>query len=698
MSERILAYLDRISCTSGDRVSLMISAPAGTYSARILRYRGGAVDGEPAPAETVAECGQFGAGPQPVATGSHADLPLAGLGAPPFALALCFLPTLPDLNRRQTLLDLDGLLQVHVDGCRLVFASGGAEAATAAVLEKHWFGLALQAGVSDAQLTLFDHHGRQCADLAVPSDSAGETSRELRLAAPLAGTSGGCFNGKISAPHVFRGLHRPDALISRSGPMPDLAWDFARWDRIDAIRGVAGASDGQTTNLPARGVTGRLWDGTAQKPADDPSHYDAIHFHDDDLSDARWTESLDVQLAQDLASGVYAVEISGEAGCELVPFFVRAASPDPDRVLLLIPTNTYVAYANERLVDFDLSDMMDHEARPSARERYVLDHPELGKSVYDLHTDGGGVFYSSRLRPVLNLHPDEPNWLNNGPRHLAADLHIIGFLEHFGIPYDVATDTDLHRNGEALLRGYGAVLTASHPEYATRNMVRALQSFAQSGGRLIYLGGNGFYWTCDLIGDEGDAIEIRRGFAGTRSWSSEPGEAYLSGSGDIGGLWRHAGCPPNRITGLGFTAEGWGKASAYRRLKASRGGPGARFFAGIEGDLIGADGLALGAAAGDELDRFDEKLGAPGIVFRLATSEPISERYRLVVEDQMVSAPDTRGSHHPDVRADMIYVQTEAGGRIFSVGSICFAAALPIDGFANPAARLLRNVVADFTS
>jgi hypothetical protein len=44
----------------------------------------------------------------------------------------------------------------------------------------------------------------------------------------------------------------------------------------------------------------------------------------------------------------------------------------------------------------------------------------------------------------------------------------------------------------------------------------------------------------------------------------------------------------------------------------------------------------------------------------------------------------------------MVYVETESGGRIFSAGSICFAATLPACGFGNPAARLLRNVIRDF--
>ena len=40
--------------------------------------------------------------------------------------------------------------------------------------------------------------------------------------------------------------------------------------------------------MPMRGVTGRLFTGRRTSFLDEPSHYGAIHFHDDDLDDARW--------------------------------------------------------------------------------------------------------------------------------------------------------------------------------------------------------------------------------------------------------------------------------------------------------------------------------------------------------------------------------------------------------------------------
>ena len=47
-------------------------------------------------------------------------------------------------------------------------------------------------------------------------------------------------------------------------------------------------------------------------------------------------------------------------------------------------------------------------------------------------------------------------------------------------------------------------------------------------------------------------------------------------------------------------------------------------------------------------------------------------------------------------RADMVYFETEGGGRVFSVGSITFCGSLPWNKFDNNVSRLLRNVVNRF--
>ena len=72
---------------------------------------------------------------------------------------------------------------------------------------------------------------------------------------------------------------------------------------------------------------------------------------------------------------------------------------------------------------------------------YLHEHPELGCSLYDEHSDGSGVCYTSRLRPILNMQPKEKLW------QFAADTHITDWLEAKGINYDVITEDDLDTHG-----------------------------------------------------------------------------------------------------------------------------------------------------------------------------------------------------------------------------------------------------------
>ena len=80
--------------------------------------------------------------------------------------------------------------------------------------------------------------------------------------------------------------------------------------------------------------------------------------------------------------------------------------------------------------------------------------------------------------------------------------------------------------------------------------------YLQGGGRQMYLGGNGYYWVASTDAERPHVLEVRKGIAGTRAWNSAPGELYHSSTGELGGLWRHRGKPPNEIVGVGFKAMG----------------------------------------------------------------------------------------------------------------------------------------------
>ena len=59
-----------------------------------------------------------------------------------------------------------------------------------------------------------------------------------------------------------------------------------------------------------------------------------------------------------------------------------------------------------------------------------------------------------------------------------------------------------------------------------------------NGGRLAYLGGNGFYWKIAHAPQMPGIMEIRRAEGGIRAWAADAGEGYHQLDGGYGGLWR----------------------------------------------------------------------------------------------------------------------------------------------------------------
>ena len=91
-----------------------------------------------------------------------------------------------------------------------------------------------------------------------------------------------------------------------------------------------------------------------------------------------------------------------------------------------------------------------------------------------------------------------------------------------------------------------------------------------TGGKLAYLGGNGFYWRIARTQGMPHVIELRRAEGGIRAWAAEPGEYYHALDGEFGGLWRRNRRPPQMLAGVGFSGQGLFEGTHYRRLPASR--------------------------------------------------------------------------------------------------------------------------------
>ena len=396
------------------------------------------------------------------------------------------------------------------------------------------------------------------------------------------------------------------------------AWDFSIGIPTNRITDVsANKLHGDLINLPTRAVAGSLWNGEEHCWSKRPDHYSAIHFHDDDLYDCGWQADFELSIPDDLPSAVYAIHLHSDSENYYLPFAVRPPRGKTTAPLaFLLPTASYIAYANNRIgIDVPETEIVAGRLiQLNPIDLFMQEHPELGLSFYDLHSDGSGVFYSSRLRPIVNLQPKHIGHLGGVGSNVwqfNADTHILDWLDQLKQPFDVITDEDLQAEGVAAIADYRAVITGTHPEYYSVGMLDSLQDYVDEGGRLMYLGGNGFYWRVSYHQNLPGVIECRKSEDGIRAFAPLPGEFYASFNGEYTGLWRRNGRPPNALVGVGMVSQGFDVSSPYVRTEESRNPRAAFIFEGVENDIIGDYGLSGGGAAGLELDAADLSLGTP---------------------------------------------------------------------------------------
>jgi N,N-dimethylformamidase len=480
-----------------------------------------------------------------------------------------------------------------------------------------------------------------------------------------------------------------------NGRLEELQIDHLRFDVRDL----------RLVNGPTLAVTGRGWDDDTTDYRGAPGEYAAVHFHEDDVEDAGWPPVAELVIPATVRSGVYAFRLSAADLVDHVPFVV---TPPRGRATasigLLLPTLTYLAYSNERMITAGEGGMVPagQAVDLDPADIWLSAHPEAGLSAYDRHADGTGCCLVSMRRPIPNFRPDFVWWNTGAPERFGADLYITDFLDHRGEAWDAFTDHDLHDEGTELLSRYRVVVTGTHPEYCSGQMLRALRQYLNNGGRLMYLGGNGFYWVTSIDPRRPYVAEVRRGINGTRAWTSLPGELRHQTTGEQGGLWRYRNRPPNALVGVGFTAQSdsHDRAPGYRRTQVSLEPAYRWIFDGVsDGDVIGGYGLSVGGAAGYEIDRHDPALGSADQSVVLMTSSGMHpDSYLLVVEDAEVMIPNVTGGTNPRVRSDVTYLPYEGGGAVFSVGSCSWCGSLSHNKYDNDIYRITDNVLTAFAA
>jgi N,N-dimethylformamidase len=542
------------------------------------------------------------------------------------------------------------------------------------------------------------------ADTDVPLVIAGYVERQTDE--PAGVVVAGHYNGKLDRPRVHAAaLSREQIAMQIENPHgPSLvgAWNFQEEITSQGIRQTRHITDvsanrlhGRTVNVPTRAVTGYNWQAKEQNFIHAPDQYGAIHFHDDDLDDVRWQVDFTLTVPDDLPSGLYGARLRADDDTDYVPFYVRPKRGQEKRICFLAPTASYMAYANDHVTQWAPLAQLFVARNPVLQEGNIVlsNHRELGLSTYDVHSDFSGVAYSSRLRPILNMRPGFRHWLSPSLWQFNADLHLVDWLITMGYEFDVVTDQDLHHEGIDVIRPYSVVLTGSHPEYYSEQMLDALNAYEEGGGRLMYMGANGFYWVINYDPENKNVIEVRKGH-GSNAWRCRPGEFHLSFTGEYGTLWRHRGRAPQRLVGVGFGSEGFDVSSYYRLTEEGRDPRVAWMFEGIDpGDKLGDFGLVGDGAAGLELDIYDAQLGTPPEAMLVATSEDQTDIYLEVLEELYFNVPGTGGTQDGRVRGDIVYFPTPNGGAVWSASSIAFCGALSHNNYDSNVSRLIKNVL-----
>ncbi len=730
---RIMGYADRVSLQPGETVRIMASCiGAKSYRADIVRLLSpnagmGASEYREVVVDTPANA-TYPAREQKIHAGSFGVVPekWALKDVESFTLQAYVWPTTPKKGPRAIMgtwaasgsgyglsIDAEGAAEVRIGAFKL--ASG------VPMLERRWYLVAASFDAKSGQVRLWQepiydksfHAERSVMVEGKARASKADAGAPFLFGAWRSGEAAsptvygtllttGHLNGRIDRPRLARkALDRAQIQALTAGMLPSGLeeevlgfWDFSKDISSDRISDLSpNRLDGEVVNVPTRAVTGHNWTGSEMNWTKDPHQYGAIHFHDDDISDAKWQPDFSFTVPKGAKSGFYAAKLVADEAYFYCPFFVRPKRGTANaKIAFLASTATYTVYANNRgrftkmlteLYQGRIS-MMD------AVDILQFEFPEMGVSTYDRHTDMSGVSTSSRLRPVTNWKPHGRLW------NYCCDLFIVDWLEHVGMPYDIITDHDLHVEGQDLLRPYNVVLTGSHPEYWSLEMLDALDGYQRQGGRHMYMGGNGFYWRIAFHPENMNIIEVRRSEDGVRAWDARVGEYYHQFTGEYGGLWRRQGRAPQVATGVGFISQGFDACSYYRRTAQAKDPRVAFMFEGVPDEILGNFGVLQGGAAGLEIDCADFALGTPPHALVVASSENHSNTYILVAEEINIGHGALDAVQNASIRADLTFFETPNGGAVFSTGSIAYAGALPVNGFDNNIAKLTTNILKRF--
>jgi N,N-dimethylformamidase len=254
-----------------------------------------------------------------------------------------------------------------------------------------------------------------------------------------------------------------------------------------------------------------------------------------------------------------------------------------------------------------------------------------------------------------NVEVTDPIAGRSGCHVAPAEWRLLGWLEREGFDYDYYSEHQLH-SGSLDLDAYKVLITAVHPEYWSADMYHRAKTWVfKNGGRLLYLGGNGLNCEIEFIDD-----------ATLRCNSHLP---WKDGAPVHESRFGRRVESEANLLGVVFTDPGIMTAAPYEVIDAAHW-----VFAGTSlktGDLFGKESLherCSGGASGHETDKMSP--WSPPGTHLLA-----------------------RGTNPDDGGAEMVCLELDSSGKVFSVGSITYVASLLVD---DGISRVTKNVLEKF--
>ena len=312
----------------------------------------------------------------------------------------------------------------------------------------------------------------------------------------------------------------------------------------------------------------------------------------------RWPTALGIATDATWRSGYYEVALEPvvgwpkrrgpRGGSNLAFFVVRPVKASPDRALLVLGTNTWLAYNDFGGANLYTTATNVSWDRPMANG-FLAKPPGAGRRVSV--TNPPDVRMNAHVGYLrlegLSDWAGSAGWPNYEEPFLA-------WAEREGYEVDVAVNADLERDPH-LLDGASLVLCVGHDEYWSSAQRDVVEAHVQRGGHLVVLSGNTCFWQVRYEDDGRTMIGYKGRFKHDPVYRTDQQHLLTT-------MWSDSILERSETTLLGVSFSRGGYARIGRRVPRGSGGytvhrPEHWIFAGTEfewGDLLGAKSTVVG--------------------------------------------------------------------------------------------------------